>query len=179
MQSLAVAKYNHRLEIHFPTQAFAKREESCHQQVDRGMSSRKKLDRELSWVRREAILRLCRHEEMGDKEIDMLTQGGYVEAVLESVNISGWFATREEPYQLAGNAVAGVLHHARICLPKRGCRRNESEWKKAIVLIQLLVVRLRVDIHTRRRESHQSPIRVKCELSFDGHVDNPCKFSVS
>ena len=57
------------------------REELCHQPVDPDMSNKKELDRELSWVRREAILQLCRDEEMGGVEIDMLKEDGRAEAV--------------------------------------------------------------------------------------------------
>lgn len=50
------------------------------------MSSKKELDRELSSVRREAILRLCRDAAMAEEGIDMLKAGEHVVAVLKSVN---------------------------------------------------------------------------------------------
>jgi hypothetical protein len=62
-------------------------EELYHQQVDRDMSSKKGLDRELSLERREAILQLSRDGEMEEVEIGMLRGDGRVEAVsLKSVN---------------------------------------------------------------------------------------------
>ena len=50
------------------------------------MSSKMELGRELSWVRREAILRLYQGGEIGEVEIGMLKEGEHVVAALMSVN---------------------------------------------------------------------------------------------
>jgi uncharacterized OB-fold protein len=78
------------------------------------MSSKKELGPELSLVRQEAILRLCRDVAKEEVEIGMLKGDGHVEAALMSVNkIPG--CLRQEPYQLAMNALAWVLHRGNIC----------------------------------------------------------------
>jgi hypothetical protein len=110
MRSLVVAKCIHHLETRCPTRESAIREELCHLQVDRDMSSKRELGHELSSVRRVAILLLCLDEAVGEEEIGMLRGGEHVVAAGVSKQFSG---LRQEPYQFARNAIARVLHCTR------------------------------------------------------------------
>ena len=88
----------------------ATQEVLSHLPVDRDMSSKTELGRELSSARRVAILLLCLDEAEGEEEIGRLRGGEHVVAAGVSKQFSG---LRQESYQFARNAITRVLHCAR------------------------------------------------------------------